>query len=173
MGRPATSGDRDGQALAEQVETVLAASRVLVGISARSIAAVEDVVPVTQFRLLVIIDSRGPMGLQALAEAMGVHPSNATRACDRLVAMGLLDRRDNPDDRRQLALELTPAGRKLINTVMTRRRNSIEQILQRMNPTDRDQLADALRPFALAGHEPDPRHLWSLGWTTPPEDAQP
>ena len=49
----------------------------------------EDTVTLTQFRALVIIASRGPLHLAALADAMRVHPSNATRACDRLVAAGL------------------------------------------------------------------------------------
>ena len=57
---------------------------------------VEDTVTLTQFRALVIIASRGPLHLAALADAMGVHPSNATRACDRLVAAGLLDRAGQP-----------------------------------------------------------------------------
>jgi DNA-binding MarR family transcriptional regulator len=159
---------RKATTLTEQVETMLAASRVLVGISAASLVAVEDIVSVAQFRVLVIIESRGSIGLQPLARAMGVHPSNASRACDRLVALALLDRRDNPDDRRYLALELTQAGHDLINTVMTTRRNEVRKILQRMAPTDRDQLAHMLRMFAIAGGETDPEHLWSLGWSTAP-----
>src|SRR6476659_1575411 len=79
-----------------EVEAVLAASRVLIGVAARSLAPVEDTVALTQFRALVIIASRGPLHLAALADAMQVHPSNATRTCERLVERGLLDRRDNP-----------------------------------------------------------------------------
>ena len=101
-----------------EVDAVLAASRVLVGVAARSLAPVEDTVTLTQFRALVIIASRGPLHLAALADAMGVHPSNATRTCDRLVATGLADRRDNPADRRHLLLTLTAAGRDLVDGVM-------------------------------------------------------
>ena len=49
---------------------MLAASRVLVGVSAQSIAAVEDSLTVVQFRALVIVASRGPIHLSALADAM-------------------------------------------------------------------------------------------------------
>ena len=100
----------------------------------------EDTVSLTQLRALVIIASRGPLHLAALADDMGVHPSNATRACDRLVAAGLLDRRDNPADRRHLLLELTPAGRELIDGVVSRRRIAIEKILRRMPAGQRAQL---------------------------------
>ena len=160
-------------AFGNEVEAVLAASRILVGVAARSLAPVEDSVTLTQFRALVIIASRGPLHLAALADAMGVHPSNATRTCDRLVATGLTDRRDNPADRRHLLLTLTPTGRDLVDAVMGRRRAEIEQILQQMPPRDRAQLATVLTQFAAAGGEPEHADLWSVGWTTESPAAQP
>jgi hypothetical protein len=105
-----TTADQEDLAFLGEVEAVLAASRVLIGVAVRSLAPVEDTVTLTQFRALVIIASRGPMHLAALAEAMQVHPSNATRACDRLVASGLADRRDNPADRRHLLLDSDRPG---------------------------------------------------------------
>jgi DNA-binding MarR family transcriptional regulator len=154
------------RSFAAEVEAVLAASRVLIGVAARSLAAMEDTVSLTQVRALVIIASRGPLHLTALADDMGVHPSNATRACDRLVAAGLLDRRDNPADRRHLLLSLTDPGRELVDGVMDRRRAAIGQILHQMPPEDRAQLATALSRFAAAGGEPEDADLWSVGWTT-------
>jgi DNA-binding MarR family transcriptional regulator len=95
-----------------------------------------------------------------------VHPSNATRTCDRLVAAGLLDRRDNPADRRHLLLTLTDAGRELVDAVMDRRRAAIGQILRAMPAADRAQLATVLTRFAQAGGEPQDTDLWAVGWTT-------
>ncbi|MGI8721983.1 MAG: MarR family transcriptional regulator [Geodermatophilaceae bacterium] len=57
-----------------------------------------------------------------MAEAPGVHASNATRTVDRLVVAGLIDRRDSPADRRQLELTLTSKGRDLVESVMSHRR---------------------------------------------------
>jgi len=150
----------------DQVEAVLAASRVLVGVTAESIAALDDTVTITQLRALVIIASDGPMHLNALAAAMRVHPSNATRTCDRLVERGLLTRDANPTDRRHLVLDLTEAGSRLVESVMTRRRLAIGVILGRMSPEGREKLADALTDFAEAGGEPAAHHLWSVGWAT-------
>ncbi len=150
----------------DQVDAVLAASRVLVGVTAESIAALDDAVTITQLRALVIIASRGPMHLTALAEAMRVHPSNATRTCDRLVELGLLSRHENATDRRHLVLDLTTAGSGVVDSVMHRRRRSIAAILRRMSASDRDRLADVLTEFALAGGEPADDHLWSVGWIT-------
>lgn len=152
-------------------DAVLAATRVLVGVAVQSIAAAEESVGVNQFRALVIIASRGPMHSAALAEAMGVHPSNATRTCDRLVATKLLERRENPADRRHLQLTLTRKGQRLVDGVMQRRRVAISNILAQMPTGGRHQLAEALNQFAEAGGEPPEKDLWSVGWTTGPADA--
>src|SRR3954470_22338495 len=100
MARGTTKGP-DVQA--DEVEAAMAATRVLVALSARSIAGLDGRITLPQFRVLVMVASTGPVNLGAVARALGVHPSNATRACDRLVTAGLLDRRDDPDDRRNLA----------------------------------------------------------------------
>ncbi len=155
----------------ETTDAVLAASRVLVGVAARSIGHVEELATVNGFRAMVIIASHGPMHLGQLAKAMSLHPSNATRTCDRLVAAKLLDRRDNPADRRHLLLTLTKKGRKLVDGVMERRRAAIGQILDRMPSGARADLAVVLRQFAAAGGEPADRDLWSLGWITQPPPA--
>ena len=146
------------------VEVVLAASRMMVGVAAQALAPTAEVLSLPQLRALMILATRGPMTLTTLAGDMGVHPSNATRACDRLVAAGLLDRRDNPADRRHLRLELTAAGRTLIDEVVARRRRAIATILERMTTADRQELSRTLGHFAAAGGEPPPGDLGTLGW---------
>ena len=151
---------------ADDVEATMLAARALVGISARSLVDVDDVVTPPQLRVLVMIASRGPQNLGAVARGLGVHPSNATRACDRLVVAGLLDRRDDPADRRNLLLQLTEEGRTLVDQIMDRRRHAIAEVLDRMPALQRTALIPVLVTFAEAAGELDDEHLWSLGWTT-------
>jgi DNA-binding MarR family transcriptional regulator len=153
---------------AADVEAAMLAARALVAISAASVAAVDDVVTPPQLRVLVMIASSGPLNLGAVARGLGVHPSNATRACDRLVASGLLDRRDDPDDRRNLLLRLTPEGRRLVEGVMDRRRHAIAEVLERMPALQRTALIPVLTEFAEAAGELQDENLWELGWTTTP-----
>ncbi len=155
---------RPDPALDADVEVVLAASRVLVGLVAQSLAPTAELLSVPQLRALMILATHGPMTLTTLAGDMAVHPSNATRACDRLVAAGLLDRRDNPADRRHLRLELTTAGRTLIDDVVVRRRKAIATILERMPTARRQALSRALADFAAAGGEPLHGDFGTLGW---------
>lgn len=132
---------------------VLAASRVLVHISARSLAAVEEAVTLPQFRLLVIIAGFGPMKLVALAERLAVNPSTAMRMVDRLVAADLVVRRANPRDRREIVIDLSEHGRRTVDEVMSRRRREVGDVVRRMRPEQRVALIEALRAFAEAGGE--------------------
>ena len=100
---------------ADQIEAVSRASRALVGIAASSIASVVDDVTVPQWRVLVMVDTRGPLNLAAVAAGLDVNPSNASRICDRLIKAGWLDRQESPTDRRNITLSLTADGRRLVD----------------------------------------------------------
>lgn len=136
------------------VAAVLTASRVLVGISARSLAGVEESVTLTQFRTLVVLDSHGPSRLNRLAERLEVTASTALRMVDRLIAAGLVDRRENAQDRREVVIDLTTAGRSLVRRVTRARRTEIERVVRAMPMTRRRELVRALEAFATAADEP-------------------
>lgn len=145
---------RGGLTTTTQVDAVLRASRALVGIAAASLAGIDDVVTVPQFRVLVMVYSRGPVNLAAVASALDVNPSNASRTCDRLIKARLLDRRESDSDRRNVTLTLTPSGRRLVERVTRHRRAAIQKVLRLMSAADRAVLADALGRFADAAGEP-------------------
>jgi DNA-binding MarR family transcriptional regulator len=145
------------------VDAVLSASRVLVAIAARSLADVGEAVTLTQYRSLVVLASRGPQGVAALAEAVSVTPPTASRMCDRLVKKGLVTRRTDRSDRRQVRIALSPDGRRLVDTVTTRRRIEIEQLVATIPAESRGGVVDALRHLSdTAGEVPE--QDWSTGW---------
>ncbi|MCF6386171.1 MarR family transcriptional regulator [Mycobacterium sp. MBM] len=138
----------------EITDALLTASRLLVAISARSIAGVDDTLTIAQFRTLVLLSSRGPVKLATLAGLLEVQPSTTGRMVERLVAAGLLDRRQNPDSRRELVVDLTDRGREVVTAVTAARRRALAEIVARMPHTDRRGLVRALSAFADAGGEP-------------------
>lgn len=150
----------------ELVTAVLSASRVLVGVSARSLADIEDAVTVTQFRTLVVLDSHGQINLNRLAGLLDVTASTAMRMIDRLLAADLVTRQDNPANRREVLLGLTPAGTDLVRQVTAKRRREIARIVTAMPATQRADLIAALRAFAEAAGEPEPQAkvASTLGW---------
>jgi DNA-binding MarR family transcriptional regulator len=132
---------------------VLTASRLLVAVSARSLAAVEDSVTLPQFRMLVILDGHGPVKLASLAELLAVNPSTALRMVERLLTAGLVDRQVNPEIRREISLQLTESGRRVVADVTSRRREEIARVVTRLEPAQRLALVEALAAFAEAGGE--------------------
>lgn len=77
----------------DEVEAVMLAARMLVAVSAQSVAEVEDQVTLAQLRVLVMVASGAALNLGTVAKALGVHASNAKRVVDRLVTAGRLNRR--------------------------------------------------------------------------------
>jgi DNA-binding MarR family transcriptional regulator len=145
-------------------DAVLVASRALVGVAARSLAAVEHEVTLPQFRALVVLASRGPVNSGALADELAVHPSTGTRLCDRLVAKGLVTRDHHPDNRREVVVTITPKGRTIVDDVTVARRREIATIVRRVPSELRPAMVDALQAFAEAAGEV-PEQSWSLGWS--------
>nr|WP_066947790.1 MarR family transcriptional regulator [Streptomyces lushanensis] len=151
---------------------VLAASRLLVTVSARSLATVaERVERVTlpQYRLLAVLATHGDAKLVEVAERLGVNPSTAMRMLDRLIAVGLAARQNDPDNRRQTMLRLTPEGRRLVEEVTAARHREISAIVERLTPGQRTALVGALSAFIRAGGEPsvpgDDSEPYPLGWS--------
>ena len=139
----------------------------LVGVSARSLAEVEDAVTLTQFRTLVVLDSHGQINLGRLAELLRVNSSTAMRMIDRLLVADLVTREDNPANRREVLLGLSLHGRRLVQTVTSRRRAEIARIVSAVPEARREELIGALRLFAQAAGEADPDGddvAAKLGW---------
>ena len=62
-------------------------------------------------KLLSAISAREPATLNEIAAAVGRGAPAVSRAVDTLVRAGLVERTQDPDNRRRLALRLTEAGR--------------------------------------------------------------
>jgi DNA-binding MarR family transcriptional regulator len=151
---PTESATATDEPLDAITDALLTASRLLVAISAHSIAQVDETITIPQFRTLVILSNRGPMNLATLAGLLGVQPSATGRMVDRLVGVGLIDRLPHPTSRRDLLAELTTRGREVVYQVTAHRRAEIAGIVERMPPPERRGLVRALTAFTAAGGEP-------------------
>lgn len=68
-------------------------------------------------KLMGVIGQREPMTLNAVAEAVGRGAPAVSRAVDVLVKAKLVERTQDPDNRRRLALRLTERGREELASV--------------------------------------------------------
>jgi DNA-binding MarR family transcriptional regulator len=153
----------------DATEALLVASRALVAVAARSLADVGDIT-LPQFRALVVLTRPTPATVGDLAEALDIHPSTATRLCDRLERKRLIKRQPGvPPDRRETTVSLTAQGRRLVGRVTGRRRRDLAAIASVMTPEDRAHAISGLRSFARAAGEvsgSDP-----FGWAEPADDT--
>ena len=147
----------------EVVDSVLQASRALVAVAARSIARVDAAVTLPQYRTLVVLAARGPLNVRSLARELDVHPSTATRMCDRLVERHLIGRETSRTSRREVTVWLMPAGRQLLTRVTSVRKRDIRRIVAKVQAPLRDAMIEALQSFSdAAGEVPD--QAWAAGW---------
>lgn len=61
----------------------------------------------TQFKTLTMLRHLGPCTIKQLAESLGISAASASEMVDRLVELDLIDRRQDPADRRRVQLNLT------------------------------------------------------------------
>jgi len=134
-------------------DALLTASRLLVAMSARSIARVDETITIPQFRTLVILSTRDPVNLATLSGLLDVAPSTTGRMVDRLVTAGLIDRKPHPESRRELVVALTARGREVVAAVTAYRRDEIARVVQKMPRRERHGLIRALAAFTEAGGE--------------------
>ncbi|MFP3900996.1 MAG: MarR family winged helix-turn-helix transcriptional regulator [Acidimicrobiia bacterium] len=136
--------------------------------SARSLADVEDVT-LPQYRALVVIAGQDGVTVRQLAQRLDIHPSTATRLCDRLVRKGLIRRAERDADRREIEIVLAAKGRRLVDRVTERRRDALAAIAQQMSADQLRHAVVGLRAFAeVAGETPE---ATLFGWPEPAGDS--
>jgi DNA-binding MarR family transcriptional regulator len=145
------------------IDEVLAASRGLLGVVARSLAPALESVTVPQFRLIVLVVSLGPTRAGVLADRLAVGPSTLTRNVDRLVAGGWVERRASSDNRREVLVAPTERGRALVAEVTDRRRRELEEIIERVPVADRAVVTAGMAALRRAMGEPSPEEVSAFG----------
>ena len=142
------------------IEALLLASRAMVALAGRTLAEVDAEVTLPQSRALIVVASRGPQRVTDIAADLGVAPSTATRMCDRLVRKGLIQRYRTTTNRREVRLNLTPAGRELVRELTRRRRDELARHADVIPPSAYPHLAEALQAFSSAVGEFAERDWW-------------
>ncbi|MDP9403134.1 MAG: MarR family transcriptional regulator [Actinomycetota bacterium] len=142
------------------LDAIVAGSRVLVGISTRSLQATAHDVTLPQCRALATLGQRGPLSLVGLAEALQVNPSTATRMCERLIEKGLVQR---ARAERGVSLDLSEVGKRVVLDITRARRRELDQIVSKLSRRERDELVRCMDAFRRAAGEPGERD-WAIGW---------
>ena len=106
--------------------------------------AAEFAVSPMGLRLLQTLEPGVEMPMSALAECLGCDASNVTGMVDRLEGRGMLERRDDPGDRRVKLIALTDEGATVRERVLERLYDPPGAIA-RLSRADQRALRDLLR----------------------------
>ncbi|HKN55929.1 MAG TPA: MarR family transcriptional regulator [Amycolatopsis sp.] len=131
-------------------EAALAALRAMVAIADSSVTRHTSDLTLTQFRALRVVAERTPVTMGRVARELAMNPSSVTRACERLVSLGLLQRAQNPLNKRETLLAPAPAGRQLVDQVDHDRRAALVAVLDGFDPDTRKAAITVFERFALA-----------------------
>lgn len=134
------------ETIAEDLERIVIAS---VAVTARALADVSPELTLVQWRVLVLVDQHGGMGIGPIAAALGTKIAAVSRLIGRLRARGLVETRRGESDARLVLVSLTPKGEELRARVVERRRAELSVALAQLLLQDQaartvDLLADAL-----------------------------
>jgi DNA-binding MarR family transcriptional regulator len=94
--------------------------------------------------VLFSVNRLGPIGLSALASSEALNPTMLSRVIGDLVEFGLLERTPDPHDRRAALVDMTAAGRKLIERIRKERTAALNEALEPMSEADTAALEHAL-----------------------------
>lgn len=103
-----------------------------------------------QFGILMHLYYRHSCGISHLGEHMDISAPAASQLVDRLVQHGLVERTEDPNDRRAKQLTLTPKGRELIETGLIARTRWVDELVMSLKPEDYDQVANTLSKLTEA-----------------------
>ena len=91
---------------------------------------------ITQVRGIFLLSTRDQaLPISEVADHLGISAATAGRTIDRLVTLGLVDRHEDPDDRRTKLVSLTPTGQDLTDTQRQAMHDRITE-LSRALPTE-------------------------------------
>ena len=126
------------------------ATRGLLALNVSVLEHMEISVGLAPLRALQSLDRRGPSMVGELGDHLGLVPSTASRLSDRLAEAGLITRRPAPSNRRSTLLELTDAGRAILDELVALRIRAFGEVADQMNNQDRAALIQGAHAFTAA-----------------------
>ena len=106
-----------------------------------------------QFGILMQLHYRHNCGVSDLSERFDITNEAASQLVDKLVQGGLIQREEDPNDRRAKLLNLTEKGRGLIQRGMEERYRWVNQVAAKLSPEERAKVAEALEIMTQAAKE--------------------
>jgi DNA-binding MarR family transcriptional regulator len=106
-----------------------------------------------QFFLLMQVYRREHCGISDLSEQLEITNAATSQLVDKLVQAGLVEREEDPNDRRAKQIALSPKGRDFIAQGIQERYRWIEALEENLTPEEKVKIAEALEIMTQATRE--------------------
>ena len=97
-----------------------------------------------QFFLLMRVYYKKQCGISDLSEHMEITAAAASQTVDKLVQSGLLDRAEDPSDRRAKQVTLSVKGRDLIEKSIAERFRWVDELTRNLSAEEKKKVGEAL-----------------------------
>lgn len=101
-----------------------------------------------QMRIVMQLYRQGPAKISDIADWTGISLPTASEQIDGLVDAGMAERKINPEDRREVLVELTPKAMELADYFWNLQRARVEQVFARFSPEEQPLVVRILEAFA-------------------------
>lgn len=113
-------------------------------------ATAQDTAPASasQLRLMYVVDRQDGIRMRAVCQHLGSSSPSVSRMCDRLQAIGFLERLPCPGSGREITLRLSPAGKKHLQRIREQRRAMLHEAIHNMPARQQRALTRGLTELA-------------------------
>jgi DNA-binding MarR family transcriptional regulator len=108
---------------------------------------------IPQFGILMQLHYRGNCGVSDISDRFDITNAAASQLVDKLVQSRLIQREEDPHDRRAKLLNLTNKGRELIQKGIEERYRWVDQLAEKLTIDERAQVSDALNIMTRVAQE--------------------
>ncbi|MEU5952213.1 MarR family transcriptional regulator [Streptomyces sp. NPDC047525] len=98
----------------------------------------------SQLRLMYVVDRAEGIRMRTLCKRLATTPPSVTRMCDRLQAIGFLERLPCPGSGREVTLRLTADGQNHLLRIREQRENTLHHAINALPQAERRALAKGL-----------------------------
>src|SRR5215213_9867841 len=106
-----------------------------------------------QFGILMQLHYRGNCGVSDIGDRFDITNAAASQLVDKLVQSKLIQREEDPHDRRAKLLNLTEKARELIQKNIEERYRWVDQVAEKLTAEERAKVVEALEIMTQAARE--------------------
>ncbi len=98
-----------------------------------------------QFNILMQLHYQRACGVSDISARMDISSAAASQLVEKLVQAGLLERAEDPNDRRVKQLRLTSNGQDLVEAALAARYRWVDELIENLEPAEREKMAEAMQ----------------------------